>query len=362
MSYTDEFFNKIKDGAIRSWENHKVLPSLVGAQGALESNYGRSELSVKANNLFGIKASPGWTGRKGWYDTKEQAKDGTITTIKAEFREYDSWDDSIEDHGTFFTSTEWRKENYKHVVGEENYIKAVEAILEPVAEKSYATDLEYREKIVSVIEKYKLYEWDNEVLSKVVETPIEKTIEEVIPESIPEPVVPKPIKLPVVELRYNEYRVVSGDTLYSIAKRNNITVDTLVSWNGLEDKNYIKIGDLLIVKDGQFKYTVVSGDTIYKISRKFQTSVESIKSINGLKDNTIYIGQVLNIDGLEVITAPQPQSFKPKQIEYTVKSGDRLGKIAKKYNVTVEEIVRANGLCNPNFIKVGQKLIINSRK
>lgn len=358
MSYTDEFFNKIKDGAIRSWENHKVLPSLVGAQGALESNYGRSELSVKANNLFGIKASPDWTGRKGWYDTKEQAKDGTITTIKAEFREYDSWDDSIEDHGTFFTATEWRKQNYANVIGEENYIKAVEAILEPIAMKSYATDLEYRNKIIRVIEQYKLYEWDNEIINK---KEVIEPIKEVIAEAIPEPVVPEPIPQ-IVDLGHNEYRVVSGDTLYSIAKRNNITVDTLVSWNGLEDKNYIKIGDLLIVKDGQFKYTVVSGDTIYKISRKFQTSVESIKSINGLKDNTIYIGQVLNIDGLEVITAPQPQSFKPKQIEYTVKSGDRLGKIAKKYNVTVEEIVRANGLCNPNFIKVGQKLIINSRK
>lgn len=358
MSYTDEFFNKIKDGAIRSWENHKVLPSLVGAQGALESNFGRSELAVKANNLFGIKASPDWTGRKGWYDTKEQAKDGTITTIKAEFREYDSWADSIEDHGTFFTATEWRKQNYANVIGEENYIKAVEAILEPIAMKSYATDLEYRNKIIRVIEQYKLYEWDNEVLNK---KEVIEPIKEVIAEAIPKPVVPEPIPQ-IVDLGYNEYRVVSGDTLYSIAKRNNITVDTLVSWNGLEDKNYIKIGDVLIVKDGQFKYTVVSGDTIYKISRKFQTSVESIKSINGLKDNTIYIGQVLNIDGLEVITAPQPQSFKPKQITYTVKAGDRLLKIAKKYDVTVEEIARANGLSNPDFIRVGQKLVINARK
>ena len=244
------------------------------------------------------------------------------------------------------------------MIGEENYIKAVEAILEPIAMKSYATDLEYRNKIIRVIEQYKLYEWDNEVLNK---KEVIEPIKEVIAEAIPKPVVPEPIPQ-IVDLGYNEYRVVSGDTLYSIAKRNNITVDTLVSWNGLEDKNYIKIGDLLIVKDGQFKYTVVSGDTIYKISRKFQTSVESIKSINGLKDNTIYIGQVLNIDGLEVITAPQPQSFKPKQITYTVKAGDRLLKIAKKYDVTVEEIARANGLSNPDFIRVGQKLVINARK
>jgi len=362
MSYTDDFFNKIKDGAIRSWENHKILPSLVASQGALESGWGRSGLAVEANNLFGIKASADWTGDKGWYDTREQAKDGSWITIKAEFRKYDSWADSIEDHGSFFTSTEWRKENYKHVVGEENYIKAVEAILEPVAEKSYATDLEYREKIISVIEKYKLYEWDNEVLSKVVETPIEKTIEEVIPESMPEPVVPKPIKLPVVELRYNEYRVVSGDTLYSIAKAQGVTIDTLVSWNNLQDKNYIKIGDILVVKNGVISYNVVSGDTLWKISRKFQTTVESIKSLNNLTSNTIYVGQVLKINGFETVTAPQPEVLKQKQITYTVKAGDRLLKIAKKYDVTVEEIARANGLSNPDFIRVGQKLVINARK
>lgn len=350
MSNTEDFLKKIKDGAIKSWENHKILPSLVAAQGALESGWGSSGLALQANNLFGIKASADWTGDKGWYDTKEQSKDGKWETIKAEFREYDSWADSIEDHGTFFTATAWRKENYKHVIGEENYIKAVEAILEPVATKSYATDLDYRGKIIRVIEQYKLYEWDNEVIKK-----------EVIVEAMPELVAQEPIPQ-IVDLGYNEYRVVSGDTLYSVAKRNKITVDTLVSWNGLEDENYIKVGDVLIVKDGQFKYTVVAGDTLYKVSRKFQTAVESIKSINGLTDNTIYVGQVLNISGLEIITAPQPKSFTPKQVVHVVKAGDRLSKIAVKYDVTVDEIARANGLYNPDFIRVGQKLVINSRK
>ena len=323
------------------------FPSITVAQSILESDYGESELAINANNFFGIKADKTWIGDIYVKDASEEINGKLVNVGETKWRKYKTIEDSFEDHDKFLARTDWHKEYYKDSINAKNYIEQAKALT-----GKYATDSSYGEKLIKIIEANKLYELDKEVV---------EPIKEVIAESMPEPVVPEPIPQ-IVDLGYNEYRVVSGDTLYSIAKRNNITVDTLVSWNGLEDKNYIKIGDLLIVKDGQFKYTVVSGDTIYKISRKFQTSVESIKSINGLKDNTIYIGQVLNIDGLEVITAPQPQSFKPKQIEYTVKSGDRLGKIAKKYNVTVEEIVRANGLCNPNFIKVGQKLIINSRK
>ena len=323
------------------------FPSITVAQSILESDYGESELAINANNFFGIKADKTWIGDIYVKDASEEINGKLVNVGETKWRKYKTIEDSFEDHDKFLARTDWHKEYYKDSINAKNYIEQAKALT-----GKYATDSSYGEKLIKIIEANKLYELDKEVV---------EPIKEVIAESMPEPVVPEPIPQ-IVDLGYNEYRVVSGDTLYSIAKRNNITVDTLVSWNGLEYKNYIKIGDLLIVKDGQFKYTVVSGDTIYKISRKFQTSVESIKSINGLKDNTIYIGQVLNIDGLEVITAPQPQSFKPKQIEYTVKSGDRLGKIAKKYNVTVEEIVRANGLCNPNFIKVGQKLIINSRK
>ena len=353
----EEFVKQVVELAKKHSKN--FFPSITVAQTILESDYGKSELALNANNFFGIKADKTWTGDVYVKDATEEVDGSLVNVGETKWRKYKTVEDSFIDHDIFLTRTDWHTEYYKDAINSKNYTEQAIGLT-----GKYATDSLYGIKLIKIIEDNKFYDLDklDEVLSKVVETPIEKTIEEVIPESMPEPVVPKPIKLPVVELRYNEYRVVSGDTLYSIAKRNNITVDTLVSWNGLEDKNYIKIGDLLIVKDGQFKYTVVSGDTIYKISRKFQTSVESIKSINGLKDNTIYIGQVLNIDGLEVVTAPQPQSFKPKQIEYTVKSGDRLGKIAKKYNVTVEEIVRANGLCNPNFIKVGQKLIINSRK
>ena len=353
----EEFVKQVVELAKKHSKN--FFPSITVAQTILESDYGKSELALNANNFFGIKADKTWTGDVYVKDATEEVDGSLVNVGETKWRKYKTVEDSFIDHDIFLTRTDWHTEYYKDAINSKNYTEQAIGLT-----GKYATDSLYGIKLIKIIEDNKFYDLDklDEVLSKVVETPIEKTIEEVIPESMPEPVVPKPIKLPVVDLGYNEYRVVSGDTLYSIAKRNNITVDTLVSWNGLEDKNYIKIGDLLIVKDGQFKYTVVSGDTIYKISRKFQTSVESIKSINGLKDNTIYIGQVLNIDGLEVITAPQPQSFKPKQIEYTVKSGDRLGKIAKKYNVTVEEIVRANGLCNPNFIKVGQKLIINSRK
>lgn len=353
----EEFVKQVVELAKKHSKN--FFPSITVAQTILESNYGKSELALNANNFFGIKADKTWTGDVYVKDATEEIDGSLVNVGETKWRKYKTVEDSFIDHDIFLTRTDWHTEYYKDAINSKNYTEQAIGLT-----GKYATDSLYGIKLIKIIEDNKFYDLDklDEVLSKVVETPIEKTIEEVIPESMPEPVVPKPIKLPVVELRYNEYRVVSGDTLYSIAKAQGVTIDTLVSWNNLQDKNYIKIGDILVVKNGVISYNVVSGDTLWKISRKFQTTVESIKSLNNLTSNTIYVGQVLKIDGFETVTAPQPEVLKQKQITYTVKAGDRLLKIAKKYDVTVEEIARANGLSNPDFIRVGQKLIINARK
>lgn len=157
----NNFLKQIKPGAIKAWQTHKILPSLVGAQAALESGWGVSFLATKGKNLFGIKASDDWKGRKGKYPTNEFIN-GKWVEVLADFREYDSWTDSIVDHASFFSSTPWRKDNYKAVVGEKNYKKAVAAILQPVAKASYATDPNYTSKIVNIVEQYGLTEWDQE--------------------------------------------------------------------------------------------------------------------------------------------------------------------------------------------------------
>ena len=155
-----EFLSVIKDGSVKSWNSHSVLPSLVASQSILESGWGESELAKNANNLFGIKADSDWQGDVYAVDTKEFLN-GEWTTVKANFRKYDDIGESIIDHANFFVENDFRRNNYKHLIGETDYKKAVKAILKPVADYSYATDPNYEDKIIKLIEQYKLYEWDD---------------------------------------------------------------------------------------------------------------------------------------------------------------------------------------------------------
>nr|MBC7245463.1 LysM peptidoglycan-binding domain-containing protein [Chloroflexota bacterium] len=102
---------------------------------------------------------------------------------------------------------------------------------------------------------------------------------------------------------------------------------------------------------GQFEYTVQWGDTLYSLARRFNTTVDALMALNGLQNpNLIRVGQVLKIVG----TPPSPGTTT----EYIVQPGDTLFSIARRYNTTVEAISRANGIVNPWYIRVGQKLVI----
>ncbi|MGX7104131.1 glucosaminidase domain-containing protein [Globicatella sanguinis] len=160
------YLDSIKAGAIRGWIEERIPASLTGAQAALESGWGTSSLArAPHNNQFGIKASADWTGRVVKMPTKEYLN-GSWTTVNADFRAYDDINDSVADHAKFFTSTEWRKSNYKAVIGETDYKKACYA----VKAAGYATDPDYASKLINIIEKYKLYEWDTEAQNGSVPT------------------------------------------------------------------------------------------------------------------------------------------------------------------------------------------------
>ncbi len=98
---------------------------------------------------------------------------------------------------------------------------------------------------------------------------------------------------------------------------------------------------------GSFQYTVQPGDTLWLLSRKYGTTVEAIKQLNGLTGDMLYVGQVLKIP------APQSEPY----IEYTVKSGDTLWLLSRKYHTTVDAIKRLNGLTS-DIIDIGQVLKI----
>jgi flagellum-specific peptidoglycan hydrolase FlgJ len=133
----------------------KILASLTIAQAILESNWGKSQLSTIGNALFGIKATSVWIGRVYNSNTKECYDGVNMQTVNANFRAYDSWEESIADHSTLLTQAS----RYKKVVGETDYKLACQYI----KEAGYATDPDYTGKLIGIIETNKLYEYDKEV-------------------------------------------------------------------------------------------------------------------------------------------------------------------------------------------------------
>ena len=147
----------------------------------------------------------------------------------------------------------------------------------------------------------------------------------------------------------NIYTVKKGDSLWLIANKYGTTVDELKNANDLKS-NTLSIGQTLIIPEkkentNKISYVVKKGDSLWLIANKYDTTVEKIKSTNNLKSNTLSIGQVLVI--------PSSSEF----ITYTVKKEDSLWLIANKYNTTVDNIKKLNNLSNNN-LQINQKLIL----
>lgn len=148
------------------------------------------------------------------------------------------------------------------------------------------------------------------------------------------------------------YVVKSGDTLWSIARKYNLSVNELKSLNNLSS-NVLSIGQRLIVgKESSNDYVVSAGDTLWAIARKFNVSVDEIKALNNLSSNNLSIGMTLKIP-------PYSNKKNEETNVYVVKSGDSLWSIARMFNSTVDEIKSLNGL-KSNNLSIGQRLVVLS--
>ncbi|MDO4376020.1 MAG: LysM peptidoglycan-binding domain-containing protein [bacterium] len=148
------------------------------------------------------------------------------------------------------------------------------------------------------------------------------------------------------------YVVKGGDTLWSIARKYNLSVNELKSLNNLSG-NVLSIGQRLIVgKESSNDYIVSAGDTLWAIARKFNVSVDEIKSLNNLSSNNLSIGMTLKIP-------PYSNKKNEETNVYVVKSGDSLWSIARMFNSTVDEIKSLNGL-KSNVLSIGQRLVVPS--
>ena len=169
------------------------------------------------------------------------------------------------------------------------------------------------------------------------------------------------------------YTVVPGDTLYSIARKYGTTVQEIINLNYLKNTNLtpgqvIRIPEMYFDMDNMSlpnytTYTVKAGDTLYKIAKDNDISVETLQKDNALTSNTLSVGQILRIRLREGQTSEVEECIGPDYtppvntgsiITYTVKKGDNLYNIAKAYNTSVSNIVNLNNLKNTN-LSIGQQ-------
>ena len=165
------------------------------------------------------------------------------------------------------------------------------------------------------------------------------------------------------------YTIKRGDTLYGISNQFGVSVSDLASINNININTPLQIGKTLIIPtntginpSNYITYTVKKGDSLYSIAKKYNITPDTIIKDNSLQSNTLSIGQNLKIRTTTQIVEEcfGEEYIPPKEettITYIVKKGDNLYSIAKKYNTTVESIKNKNNL-KTNSLTIGQQLII----
>lgn len=148
----------------------------------------------------------------------------------------------------------------------------------------------------------------------------------------------------------DEYYIVQkGDTLYSISRRYGVSISDLKDINNLKS-DVLSIGQKLFLKSRDNDiYVVQKGDSLWKIAKEYNISVQELIDLNKLNNLTLQIGQELIV--------PLINNNEVEKSEYIVQSGDTLWKIAKLYNISVDDLKLANNLSS-NLLSIGQKLII----
>lgn len=212
----EDYINLYSNAAMQSMKTYGIPASIKLAQGILESGSGNGTLCRTANNHFGIKCKEEWTG-----ETVSHTDDAPNEC----FRKYRSAMESYNDHSEFLANRVYYKDLF--TLDKSDYA----AWAKGLKKAGYATDPRYPQKLISIIERYKLYEFDQKVLG-------------------------------------SNYQFVSKKTEEVVATNYGAQAQT---------------------------YTVQAGDTLYGICQKFNSSVDQIKQLNNLSNNNLSVGQTIKI-------------------------------------------------------------------
>lgn len=399
-----DYIERYKKLAVKEMNRAGVPASIKLAQALLESNAGKSELARKANNHFGIKCGADWAGKTYQIEDDDYDQYGNLT--KSCFRKYKSEEDSYIGHSEFLRDP--RKANrygFLFRLDPQDYKRWAKGL----RTSGYATGAGYDDKLIRLIETYKLYELDE--LSN-----------DHFPEGRPDR--PKDAIAGLDLRRVNDVKVVFAKnkvTVQEISEKTGISLKRLERYNDILPSPSDSLADDTRIfiqpkrcrnRGGRKWHYVKEGESLFSISQLYGVKLDRLKKRNRIPDGAeVQADQRLKLKGFNINEGERPRlttenkptgtvpvlidpadEFMPDEISpekpttkpdkpdtgtttptttrpdkptspqptdgntyHTVAKGDTLYNISRRYGITVDELIRLNNLNDTN-IKIGQVL------
>lgn len=274
-----QYIDQYKDIAIEEMHRWKIPASITLAQGIFESGAGQSELARKGNNHFGIKCN-GWEGRKVYHD--DDARNEC-------FRAYNSVFESFEDHSRFLVNGQRYRSLFNlKITDYKGWARGLKAA-------GYATNPAYADKLIELIQFYKLYEYDS--AKRADRFMVEHTKSQGS----------NGVGLHVIKIFNKNYYLVArrGDTFKSIGEEVGISYRKLAKYNERDKRDRLTEGEVIWLKKKQKKapkdykgrlHYVRQGESMYSIAQSYGIRLKNLYKMNHLSPNDdIHIGQGLKL-------------------------------------------------------------------
>ena len=290
------YIEKYSSLAVEEMYRTGVPASITLAQGLLESGNGQSRLAVKGNNHFGIKCHNTWTGAKVYHDDDRKGEC---------FRKYDSPEESFRDHSDFLRY----RDRYKFLFDLE--LTDYRSWAYGLKTAGYATDPKYPEKLIRLIEEYRLYEYDTQKPEQTThhvepQVPASPTVIEQV-----QPLSPRQRETFSFALSRQMYSLngvpfvyaSEGETYASIAKANRLFLKEILKFNDLKEEKDLVPGTVVYLQKkkkkaaaGLEKYVVEGSQDLRSISQRFAIRLDKLCKLNDIApDHVLRDGDVLNL-------------------------------------------------------------------
>ena len=296
------YIEKYAEIAMVEQSRHKIPACITLAQALLESSAGQSELSISSNNHFGIKCHSNWEGERVYHDDDKKGEC---------FRKYDKVIDSYEDHSLFL-----KRDRYKLLFSYK--ITDYKAWAYGLKAAGYATDPQYPDKLIKIIEDYGLAAYTD---SKKVKEAAEKYDKQTVKETKTSVVSSEKSEISDVNSEVVEFDALNMYIIHEVKKTNNVA--------------YI---------------IATSTDTWTSVAKEFGLKEQELRKFNE------YPKQTQMAEGMKIYVQAKKNKVSNKPFVHTVDYNESMHDIAQKYGVKMLSIYKLNNKEKWSKVKVGEKL------